>query len=175
MEIWKPIPGYEGRYEVSDAGRVRSLNRDVPCKGGRVIRCKGKVLTPKPNPGGYPSLRLGRGHPVMVHQLVALAFLGAPEGRYTCHNNGVRSDNRLANLRYDTAYGNQADRAAHGTETHGSALPQAKLTEAQVGEIKRRLILGETHAAVASDYGVCAATVSLIAAGRNWRRVTEKD
>lgn len=175
METWKAIPGYEGRYEVSDEGRVRSLDRDVMCKGGRTIRCKGRLLTPKPNVGGYPSLRLGRGHPEMVHQLVARAFLGPAEGRYTCHNNGQKTDNRLGNLRYDTAYGNQADRAAHGTETHGSMMPQAKLTESEVGEVKRRLALGETHKAIGADYGVCSATISLIAIGKNWRRVSEKD
>lgn len=174
METWKPIPGHEGKYEVSDAGRVRSLDRIVSRKDGRSHRCKGRVLAMEPNTGGYLSLRLGRGFPVMAHQLVALAFIGPAEGRYTCHNNGVKSDNQLSNLRYDSAYGNQADRKGHGTEKHGSVLPQAKLNEAQVAEIKARL-RRETHAAIAKDYGVCAGTITQISIGNNWRRVIAKE
>ena len=170
MENWKPVPGFEGRYEVSDQGNVRSLDRYAVCKDGRKFFCKGKLLLPKPNVGGYPSLRLGRGNPVMVHQLVMRAFVGPADGRYACHNNGIRSDNRLVNLRYDTAYGNQADRAKHGTETYGSMLPHAKLNEAQVREIKTRLRT-ETHERIAQDYNVCRATISLISVGKNWRRV----
>lgn len=170
METWKAVPGREGEYEVSDQGRVRSLDRIITRKDGRTAKCKGRLLTPKPNVGGYLSLRLGRGFPAMVHQLVMLAFVGPSNGMYACHNNGVKTDNRLCNLRYDTAYGNQADRAAHGTEWYGSMVPFAKLNEAQVSEIKRRLAK-ETHAAIAKDYGVCAGTVTQISIGNNWRRV----
>lgn len=170
MENWKAVPGFEGGYEVSDQGRVRSLDRYTTCKDGRKFFCKGKVLQPKPNVGGYPSLRLGRGNPVMVHQLVMLAFVGPANGRYACHNNGARDDNRLSNLRYDTGYGNQADRVLHGTETHGSMLPQAKLTESQVAEIKRKLP-SSTSRALAREYGVSPGAVDLIRQGRNWRRV----
>lgn len=109
----------------------------------------------------------------MVHQLVALTFIGPAEGRYTCHNDNDKTNNRSANLRYDSPLGNQADRVLHGTETYGSALPQAKLNEAQVAEIKR-LLPTYTHAELGVRYGVCAATVSLIAAGKNWRRVKAK-
>lgn len=170
MENWKAIPGHEGRYEVSDLGRVRSLDRDVLCKDGRVFRCKGRLLTPKPNVGGYPSLRLGRGFPAMVHQLVTLAFLGPADGNYTCHNNNDKTDNRLSNLRYDTAYGNQTDRIAHGTIMYGSMMPHAKLNETKVAEIKRRLGR-DPHRVIALDYGVCAGTISAISRGKNWRRV----
>lgn len=170
MENWKDVPGFEGRYQVSDAGRVQSLDRYALCKDGRKFFCKGKMLVLKPNTGGYLSLRLGRGHPVMVHQLVMLTFVGPANGLYACHNNGVREDNRLVNLRYDSAYGNQADRKLHGTERYGSMLPQAKLNEAQVAKIKSEIGI-RSNRSIAADYGVCTGTIDLIGQGKNWRRV----
>lgn len=172
MEIWKSIPGFEGAYEVSSEGRVRSLDRIVRCKNGAAKSYKGRILLLKPNVGGYLSLRLGRGNPVMVHQLVAQVFIGpAPEGLQACHNSGDKNDNRKNNIRYDTPKANQADRVVHGTDRKGSQLPQAKLNEAQVAEIKSMLGL-ISHRAIAAQYGVSSTAVSLISSGKNWKHVT---
>jgi len=173
MEIWKDIAGHEGRYQVSDAGRVRSLDRIVVTRLGVPKRTNGRILALKPNVGGYLSLRLGRGVPVMVHQLVAEAFIGKCEkGIHVCHNDGNKENNTPSNLRHDTPKGNQADRAIHGTKTEGVKCYRAVLDDDKVREIRKLIEAKElTHSKIAKQYGVVSTTISLIASGRNWKHV----
>lgn len=90
-EVWLPIDGFDYPYEVSNLGRVRNA-------------ASGHVLRPGLNRGyAHVSLSLeGKGKTVYIHRLVLLTFLGPAhhEGSQACHNNGVRSDNRLTNLRW---------------------------------------------------------------------------
>lgn len=125
MERWLPVVGYEGLYEVSNLGRVRSLTRTVPGRWG-FQRRTGKVL--KQSPVGrkgakYWSVglaRLGRTRTKKPHVLLLEAFVGPrPKGLQACHTNGDAFDNQLENLRWDTAGANQRDSVAHGT--HRSA------------------------------------------------------
>ena len=90
-ERWLPVVGYEGRYEVSDLGRVRSLLRAAP-----------KVLKTRISPNGYEVLNLGLGNRQYVHRLVASAFLPGSEGDTVNHINGTKSDNRAMNLEWHT-------------------------------------------------------------------------
>lgn len=122
QEAWKPVVGHEGKYEVSDQGRVRSLDRWIECETGtpRARRWfhKGRILKARPS-GTSPYLRVSLGFRSpsrSVHSLVAEAFIGArPEGLQICHNNGDHLDNRAENLRYDTQSANQRDSILHGT------------------------------------------------------------
>ena len=115
-EIWKPVVGFEGLYEVSDQGRVRSL----PRKGASGSRYYG---------GGYlkgHALKWGhiyvtlrrpgaKAYKNSVHRIVLEAFVGpCPEGMEGCHNNGNAGDNRLENLRWDTHSENMKDVVRHG-------------------------------------------------------------
>jgi hypothetical protein len=106
VEIWKDIPGHEGRYQVSDEGRVRSIDRPVRvvCQGIDTVRiAKGKVLRPGRNGSGHVTVALGKGNSRQVHQLVLAAFVGpCPAGCEVLHLNHWRADNRLANLKYGT-------------------------------------------------------------------------
>lgn len=115
-EKWKPVVGYEGAYEVSDLGRVRSVDRQV--WNGRVWHSKsGRTLSVFR--GNYSKVRLkvnGDAKTRNVHTLVAEAFIGErPDGLEVCHGNGDPHDNRASNLRYDTKAANSADRVKHGT------------------------------------------------------------
>ncbi|ART69929.1 hypothetical protein BTO20_16305 [Mycobacterium dioxanotrophicus] len=115
-EVWRDVPGFEGRYAVSDWGRVKSLPHYVTQRNGVVIPVIGRHLTPYKEKGGRLILSLGRGYRRRVHQIVMLAFVGpCPDGMEVCHNNGDASDNRLVNLRYDTHKGNEQDKIRHGT------------------------------------------------------------
>ena len=119
-EIWKPIPGYEGKYEVSNLGRVRSLDRSVWCcgaiKGSYFSRKPGRVLRPALASTGYPSVVLGRGNTQNVHVLVALAFLGpCPAGCEVRHIDGSRNNPCVDNLQYGTRRDNIEDSKKHGT------------------------------------------------------------
>lgn len=118
-EVWRSVVGYEGLYEVSNLGRVRSLDRIVPYIDGRTRLATGIILQQTTTPNGrcQVSLGLGSQHKHEVHVLVAAGFLGPrPRGMEVCHNNGSPTDNRLANLRYDTPSGNQRDKRKHGTD-----------------------------------------------------------
>ena len=118
-EEWRAVPGYEGLYEVSDEGRVRSLDRWVVAGWTRYI-VKGQIRAlSKQARSGYLKLTLansGARRTFNVHELVALTFIGPrPSGLDICHNNGDMYDNRAGNLRYDTTSSNIIDAIEHGT------------------------------------------------------------
>jgi hypothetical protein len=115
-EEWRAIPGYEGLYEVSDQGRVRSLDRDWgPDSRGRRRPRRGKMLRPS-TASGYPVVVLAGRSTRSVHSLVAEAFLGPrPSGLVVRHLNGDYLDPRAENLAYSTRKENAADMYLHGT------------------------------------------------------------
>jgi len=106
MEVWKLVPEYDGKYEVSDQGRVRSFQR-YP---------QGIILRPGRMPSGHLSVALGRGNSQCVHKLVLLAFVGVAPAKHECrHLNGDPADNRLENLCWGTRSENINDAVRHGT------------------------------------------------------------
>lgn len=111
MTEWRAIPGFEA-YEVSTDGAVRSMKR-------RNIRTKDQ----HDNGNGYFYVTLfmnNQASHLYVHRLVLLAFVGpCPDGMEARHLNGVRSDNRLANLAWGSKLENAADMQAHGTQPRG--------------------------------------------------------
>lgn len=129
MEQWLPVVGYEGLYEVSDMGRVRSLDRavwrdDARCRP-HYVTYRGREMRLSRQAHGYVGVILwrdGKYRNVRVHRLVLEAFVGpCPRGMETLHGNGQRNDNRLANLRWGTQEENAEDRVRHGTLTRRSA------------------------------------------------------
>lgn len=117
-ERWLPIPGYEGRYDVSDQGRVRSW---VAYNGTPVPR----IRKPAPNGWGYLSLPLSDAHLVRtterVHALVMLTFIGPrPDGMERLHRDGDQTNNALVNLVYGTSGQNRLDTVRHGTDHNAS-------------------------------------------------------
>ena len=119
MEIWKNIPGYEGRYQVSNLGAVRSLDHPVRvvARGTEATRLSpGKLLRPGKMNSGHVTVALGKGNSRCVHQLVLEAFVGPrPKGHEVLHLNHNPSDNRLANLKYGTRSENMKMDYAVGT------------------------------------------------------------
>ncbi len=174
QEEWRSYPSYEGYYAVSNAGRVK---RDPPAKYGR--KCVFiKMLT---TATGYHRITLtkqGKSRNVLVHRMVLEAFVGpCPPGMEACHNNGIRSDNRVENLRWDTRQGNQAVRKKHGTDARGTGElnAHAKFTEPQVYEIRAITDAGAmTHLALANKHGVNETTISAIYRRKTWAHLPEK-
>lgn len=120
-ERWVPLPEWEGLYEISDHGRIKSLPRvSTLHHGGRRIE-PGGIRRLADHKFGYKLVLLSHGkRRVMkqVHSLVLEAFVGPrPPGMVTCHNNGDPADNRLENLRWDTQSNNLFDAVRHGTHT----------------------------------------------------------
>lgn len=110
-EQWKPVVGYEGLYEVSDIGRMKRVGRGPGAQSGR-------ILSPEQSPHGYFRVvlyRNGARRKMFVHRLVLEAFVGpCPPGMECCHGNDVPTDNRLANLRWDTKSANIRDEVRNG-------------------------------------------------------------
>lgn len=126
MEQWRDVPGWEGFYEVSDLGRVRSVQRVVKRSNGWPQTVRSRVLLAPIGSHGYPRVNLSRpgGKPVqlLVHHLVLEAFIGPrPAGTETLHGNGVRDDCRLTNLRWGTSVENKADVKRHREERAAAA------------------------------------------------------
>lgn len=127
-ECWLPVVGYEGYYEVSDRGRVRSLDRWVegPNRWGATSRYYrlGQMLKPVTLPAGYRFVGLSRAGHVRrraIHTLVLQAFVGPRlDGTEACHGNGNPADNNLINLRWDTRRENILDAVRHGTNHNAS-------------------------------------------------------
>lgn len=116
-EEWLPVIGYENTYEVSDSGRIRSLERWVRCgQGYRKVPAKMMVLgrTKK----GYVIVNIsrdGKSKTHNVHALVLTSFVGPrPAGMEACHGDGNPKNNRLDNLRWGTPSSNVQDMLRHG-------------------------------------------------------------
>jgi len=101
-ESWRQIPGHPG-YEVSDHGRVRSVDRYVETKNGQRRFYRGQMLRPGKSSNGYFTVALGAGNSRCVHELVLLAFVGpCPAGNLAYHEDDDPTHNRLSNLRWGT-------------------------------------------------------------------------
>jgi len=183
MEQWLPVVGYEGVYEVSDMGRVRSLDREVWRKsrsGNEYVWIRpGRVMKQHRIPDSpirwrqYWQIRLhvsGASRHHMVHRLVTEAFLGPlPPGMQCRHGPGGMLDNTLGNLCYGTAFENQADRVRDGTANIGSQNPNSKLTEEDVAQVRARRAAGESQKALAAEFEVSTATISMVVTGYRWK------
>lgn len=117
-EQWLPVVGYEGLYEVSDHGRVRSLERQVPNGEGTVRTVRSRILKSGNTSAGRPLVQLwkdGKGTGKHPYWLVLEAFVGPrPEGMQACHWDDNPHNNKLENLRWGTPSENWMDMVRNG-------------------------------------------------------------
>ena len=109
-EIWRAIPGYEGKYEASTRGRIRSLSRKVKHPTGSLKNWKGRILALSvPKRTGYQFVQLGdNSHTFLVHRLVALTFIPNPQSKPCVnHKDGDRLNNSVRNLEWMTYQENE--------------------------------------------------------------------
>lgn len=160
IEEWRSIPGFEGAYEVSNLGRVKSLPRH---------RVSGRILKTSEAGKGYRKVQLVHKEKIehrYVHDLVLEAFVGPrPEGQEASHWNGVRWDNRLSNVRWDTRSGNHDDKRRHGTMCQGETHGRRKLSARDV--IAIRAAAG-TCREIGLQFGVGPMQIHRIKSGKNW-------
>jgi len=174
VERWRSIAGYEGLYEVSDRGRVKSLPRKSLYKGKAVRQVPGGVMKGSKHAFGYPMVTLsapGRRKICTVHCLVLEAFAGPrPDGCECRHLDGDPANCHLENLAWGSHRENEADKWKHGTRGLGSLSPGRKLTEESVAAIRRD---SRQQAVVARDYGITQSNVSCIRLRKTWRHVPD--
>jgi len=189
-EVWKPVKNYEGYYEVSNLGNVRSLDRIVHHSRNFTRFQKGNVLTIRTNStGNYSTVLLSKDNKhkmVKVHRLVATAFIDNPNGyREINHKDENKQNNRVDNLewcsrKYNENYGTKRIRGSMHTnykkiaEKNSKALYQVSIN----GEVlKRWNSLAEVH----NTLGYSQGNISMCCNGRHttplygyyWRWVNE--
>lgn len=172
MEHWKPIIGYEGLYDISDHGRVRTWMLRT---GSRVTKrsepmiMKTQPADPKNKDYRNILLRKDRkSRAFLIHRLVLTHFVGpCPPGHQGAHDDGIPSHNWLSNLAWKTPKSNHADKKRHGTSQHGERCSKHRLTEGQVREIlaDNRRTPGSK---LAKRYGVNHTAIYAILRGKTW-------
>lgn len=175
-EVWKPISGWEDRYEVSSFGRIKSLpfTLELMTRWGAMTtrHTQEKILAPQITPNGYELAHFKRGgvrKALYVHRLVCEAFHGAAQaGQEVAHGDGCRTNNKSDNLRWATSAENSGDMVRHGTTIRGNRHPTRKLDEAAVREI-RATNDGEQDEAFAGRFGVKRNTIRLVRLGHCWK------
>ena len=180
MEIWKPIAGYEGLYEVSSNGRIKSLKRNVPAGPGKIgfWTVNERILRPRVQRSGHLVVVLSRKNQIqsrLVHQLVLEAFVGPrPDGMECCHGDATPGNNKVENLRWGTRLENARDMVLHGHSVRGSKSKHAIIDEMQAISIRRLInICGWKSKEVAALYGISRRGVGFIKEQRNWRWLEE--
>lgn len=175
-EIWKDIRGYEGSYQVSNLGRVRSLDRQVASKGGKsTYLMRGISMTPREDKVGYTTVHLRLGGQTRktkkLHRLVADAFVDNPELKpQVNHKDGIKSNNAISNLEWVTAAENNQHAYDTGLKKRGERHHKSKLTEKQVAVIRKDG--GKTkQKELAARYSVDQRTVSAILNNVGWKHV----
>lgn len=158
-EVWKAIP-VATRYEASSLGRVRRVS-------------DGYILKPKTSNAGYLVTGVIDNEGVrkhsMVHRLVAMAFHGMPaESMQCCHNDGVRTNNKASNLRWDTIEKNHADKNEHGTALVGEKHPGAVLTDEKVKRIAELFRLGMSAKEISQKLHISYTTIGRVTRGESW-------
>ncbi len=170
-EIWKPIVGYVGLYEISNLGNIRGVDRVID----RGRRWKGVAISQKTSKSGHRNVRLCDGfghHWHWVHRLVLETFIGeCPDGMECAHNNGIPDDNRPENLRWDTRKGNHSDKNIHGTMARGERNAKSKITDSDVLEMFRMRGCGKKLREISERFGVTQANISLILQRKTWAHV----
>ena len=170
MEKWRDIPNYEGFYQVSNQGNVRSLNRMVKQNrrtDGKQLK-KGKVLSPAIDKYGYSSCALSKHNKlksIRVHRLVAFAWLDNPNNwNEVNHKDGNKQNNNVDNLEWSTRSLN----IRHAIDTgllkynKGDKHHQSKLTNEQVEELRITYDCAKPLKYYANKYGMSISAMSKI-------------
>jgi len=179
-EIWKPVRGYEGRYDVSSFGRVRSLTRKVMSEQGKYRTIQGRMLKPRLE-GHEISKRYlfvslykdGKERQRKIHHLVLEAFVGnRPANMEGCHKDGNSINNKVSNLKWATREENARDKIRHGATGRGEKSSTAILTEDKVRRI--RVMAGNkktTLKSLANMFGVGETTIHDIITRKSWKYI----
>ena len=159
MQEWRDVPGYEGYYQVSNDGEVRSLTRTL--SDGRTW--KGRKLKGGYFGNGYKFITCrkdGKAFNFSVHRMVAMAFIPNPENyQMVNHKDGNKNNNHVSNLEWVDGSQNQY----HAVKT---GLRKSKLTKADVRNIKELIEQGESQESIAKRYNVSQMTISHVLAGK---------
>lgn len=197
-EIWKDIEGYEGLYQISNLGRVKSLDRECKHSLGGNRKVSRRILKAEINKQGYLRIGLsyiGKRKKIFVHKLVAEAFIPNPENKpQVNHKNGIKSDNRVSNLEwstrsenlhhaYNTGLINKEEQAKISIKNlqkaqkiskqfWGEKIHSAKLTEKDIIEIRHIFDTKQmNNKELAKKYNITVQHMRKITSRKSWTRL----
>lgn len=173
VEQWKDIPSYEGLYQVSTHGHVKSLARMIMGRGGWPQPWAERILRPDVSKTGHLYVRLchsGHSKKYAIHRLVLLTFIGSPPSHQqeTRHYDGDPQNNQLTNLYWGSSKENKADRERHGTVPRGAKNGRTRLTENQVLAIRND---SRDNYIVAAEYGLYRSHITKIRLRHIWKHI----
>ena len=175
LEEWRPVPGFEGLYQVSSLGNVKSMQRDYHRRnrwgGVTIATFPEKTLKPSVTPLGYRRVVLqdrGKVRRTEIHRLVCEVFHGSPPSpsHHAAHIDGTPGHDGAHNVRWATPAENARDRIKHGTNLPGEENPNAKLSWEQAQMIRSN---PRPDIEWAKEFGVSAAAVWRVRTNRGWR------
>lgn len=177
MEEWKNIKNFEGLYQVSNFGRVKSLKRDVNYKDGRIRHQKEKTSTGFIRNTGYLYVNLNKNSKVIkknIHRLVAQAFIPNPENKpQVNHKDGNKTNNHVDNLEWNTAKENFNHALNTGLikPLKGKKHNNSKITEKDVLKIRELSKTGLKHQEIGNQFGISRSVVCRICNYKSWTHV----
>ena len=178
-EVWKDVAGYEGVYQVSNLGRVRSVDRLVQYSDGRKYTYKGKMikLAENKNRGGYLYVRLSHNQRKVLkslHRLVAETFIensgNKPEVN---HIDGDKGNNKVSNLEWVTSKENSEHAVKNGLIPSGQDSYQAAFSNNQVRDMRKQYKGGFRLTDLAEKFGVNPSTMHSILNYRTYKNVED--
>jgi len=177
-EIWKDIEGYEGLYQASNLGRIRSLDRYIPHSLGGSAFIRSKILSGYSKNCKYERLTLysnTNSKTYLVHRIIANTFVSNPENKpYVNHIDGDKLNNKASNLEWCTAKENTHHAIENGLQkVKGEFQTNSKFTPKDILDIRKMLDEGRTSRSIAEDYDVHESTISLIKIGKHWSHIQE--
>lgn len=178
MEIWKDIPGFEGLYQASNTGKIKSLSRRVWNHQCFMVR-KEYIIKDHLLPDGYIQIGLTKPNEKQtryyIHRLIALAWIPNPNNKpFVNHLDGNKSNNSIENLEWCTKSENVKHAYRTGLMSNkGARHPGAKLSEEDVNRIRVRYSLGESTYRIfnSGDYPVSYTNIKDIIAKRTWSHI----
>lgn len=177
-EIWKDIPGYEGYYQASSCGRIKSIQRLVNTHNQfrkSLMNIRERILKPATNRHGYSIVVLyinNTQKTISVHRLVARTFIPNPLGKIQVnHIDGIKSNNHVENLEWNTNSENV--KHSFSTNIRPPTYGNSKLTEEQVREIRRLYeIMGWKQSDIARKFNVYKTLIHKIVHNETWKHLS---
>ncbi len=175
-EIWKDIKDYEGLYQVSNLGRVKSVERIKTIPPNKTYTQKSFIMKPYYHYNGYPIITLSKNgirFKDVVHRIVAKHFIENPENyKYVCHKDDNPLNNKADNLYWGTQQDNMNDKVSKNRQQKGENVKFSKLNNEKIKEIRNMYEKGKiTHKEIGRIYDISTSCITEIINLKSWKHV----